>query len=103
MLILYRMTKRSTGLFPSAMYPSAMLPVTMARLAFASWETIMRRSMMMADGTCSPAEYRRMTEEKTTAMMQSMTAAMSGQGADAVVAPFVVKARANAKRLRRNG
>ena len=29
----------------------------MTELAFASWETIARRSLMIARGKCSPAEY----------------------------------------------
>ena len=33
-------------------------PVAMARLFAASWETIMRRSLLMAQETCSQAEYR---------------------------------------------
>ena len=73
----------------------------MARLAAASWETIFRRSMMMAQGTCSPAEYRRMAAEKLAAMQLSTTALMSGRDETAVLAPFVSRARANAKRLRK--
>src|SRR5438309_1351775 len=34
------------------------LPLMVAELMMASWETIARRSLMMAKGTCSPAEYR---------------------------------------------
>jgi len=79
------------------------LPVMMTRLAFASWETIFHRTMMMARGTCSAAEYQRMTTEKATAVAQSMTALMSGRSQAAVLAPFVTKARSNAKRLRRKG
>ena len=44
------------------------LPVMMAELTFASWETIARRTWMMAQGTCSPAEYRRMVHEKAQAV-----------------------------------
>ena len=36
------------------------LPLMMADLAFASWETMLRRTVMMAQGNCSPAEYQRM-------------------------------------------
>lgn len=36
-------------------------------LAAASWETIARRSMLMATGRCSPAEYQRMMTEKAQA------------------------------------
>ena len=73
----------------------------MTQLAFASWETIFHRSMMMAQGTCSAAEYQRMVMEKTAAMGQSMTALMTGQSQSATLAPFVTRARANARRLRR--
>jgi len=62
----------------------------MARLAAASWETIFRRSLMMAQGTCSPAEYRRMAAEKLAAMQLSTTALMSGRDETAVLAPLSV-------------
>jgi hypothetical protein len=81
--------------------PSYAFPMMMARLAAASWETIFRRSLMIAQGTCSPAEYRRMAAEKLAAMQASTAALMSGRGETAVLAPFVSRARANAKRLRR--
>ena len=76
-------------------------PMMMTRLTLASWETIFHRSVMMAQGTCSPAEYQRMTMEKAAAVQQSMAALMTGRGQAAAIAPFVTKARANAKRLRR--
>ena len=75
----------------------------MAQLAVASWETILRRTLMMAQGRCSPAEYRRMVAEKAAAVRSSTTALMAGKGESAVLAPFVTRARANAKRLRRKG
>jgi hypothetical protein len=77
------------------------LPTTMARLSMASWETIFHRSMMMATGTCSPAEYQRMVAEKAAAMQASTIAMMTGRGQAAMLAPFLVRARGNAKRLRR--
>jgi hypothetical protein len=73
----------------------------MTRLAVASWETIFRRTLMIAQGTCTPAEYQRMTDEKVAAMQLSTAALMSGKDETAVLAPFVNRARANAKRLRR--
>ena len=73
----------------------------MTRLAVASWETIFRRTLMIAQGTCTPAEYQRMTAEKVAAMQLSTAALMSGKDETAVLAPFVTRARANAKRLRR--
>jgi hypothetical protein len=84
-----------------ARYPSYALPMMMARLTFASWETILRRTLMMADGTCTPAEYQRMAAEKLAAAQMSMTALAKGRGHDAVLAPFVNRARANVRRLRR--
>jgi hypothetical protein len=45
-----------------------MLPVTMVMLTAASWETIARRSLLMAQGACTTAEYWRMGEEKAAAM-----------------------------------
>jgi hypothetical protein len=73
----------------------------MARLTLASWETMLRRTLMMAQGTCTPAEYRRMTAEKATAVQMSMAALMTGRGQAAVLAPFVKRTQANVKRLRR--
>ncbi len=79
------------------------LPMMMARLTMASWETIIRRSLMMAQGTCTPAEYQRMAAEKVAAVQTSMMALARGRSQAAVLAPFVSRTRANAKRLRRNG
>jgi hypothetical protein len=73
----------------------------MVQLAVASWETITRRTLMMAQGACSAAEYRRMAAEKVAAVQISAAALLRGRGQTAVLAPFVVRARANAKRLRR--
>ena len=75
----------------------------MARLTAASWETILRRTLMMAQGRCSPAEYRRMTAEKAAAVRDSTAALMRGRSKAAVLAPFVDRTRANVKRLRRKG
>ncbi len=79
------------------------LPVMMTQMAFASWETIFHRTAMMAMGTCSAAEYARMTTEKVAAMQSSMAALARGGSHAAVLAPFVSKSRANARRLRRLG
>jgi hypothetical protein len=85
------MTKRS----------SSSLPAMMTQLTLASWETIYRRTLMMAQGTCSAAEYQRMVAEKAAAMQASTFALMTGRGNAAVLAPYLVRSRANAKRLRR--
>jgi hypothetical protein len=83
--------------------PSLALPMMMSRLMLASWETVWHRTAMMAQGTCSAAEYQRMSMEKLAAMQSSMTALMTGRGHAAALAPFVTRARANAKRLRQKG
>ncbi len=76
------------------------LALDAARLTAASWETIFHRSVMMARGTCSPAEYQRMVAEKVAAMQASTLALMTGRGTAAVMAPYLKRTRANAKRLR---
>jgi hypothetical protein len=88
------MTKRTRHTFDA-------LPLDMAKLAAASWETIFHRSVMMARGTCSAAEYHRMTAEKVAAMQASTLALMTGRGSAAMMAPFLNRSRANARRLRR--
>jgi hypothetical protein len=77
------------------------LPVMIAQLSMASWETIFHRTMMMAQGTCSPAEYRKMMTEKAAAMRASTRAVALRKGNKAVLTPFIWRARGNAKRLRR--
>jgi len=78
------------------------LPLMMAQLTFASMETIARRTLMMARGTCSPAEYRRMVHEKARALQVSGMRAARGQTNPAsLLTPFLSRASANAKRLRR--
>lgn len=78
------------------------LPLMMAQLTFASMETIARRSLMMARGTCSPAEYRRMVREKVRAVQISGSRAARGQtNFAALLTPFHSRATGNAKRLRR--
>ena len=72
----------------------------MMQLTLAAWETIYRRTVMMAQGTCSATEYKRMVAEKTAAMQAASLAMMTGKGHAAAVAPFLVRARANARRLR---
>ena len=77
------------------------LPLMMVELMAASWETIARRSSMIARGSCTPAEYRRMVTEKAAALQQSTIAMMSGRGTKAATAPWLKRAAANARRLRR--
>lgn len=73
----------------------------MAELALASYETIARRTLMMAAGTCSPTEYNRMVREKVQASYASSLALATGRGGLAALAPWHRRAAANAKRLRR--
>jgi hypothetical protein len=76
------------------------LPAMMTQLTLSSWETVFRRTLMMAQGTCSAAEYQRMVMEKAAAMQASTLALMTGRGNAAVLAPYLVRSRANARRLR---
>ena len=76
-------------------------PRAMTLLAVASSETIWRRTLLMTQGICTIAEYRRMAEEKALALQKSTVAFVTGRGQAAVMAPFVTRARANARRLRR--
>jgi hypothetical protein len=78
-------------------------PKTVSLLAIASCETIWRRALLMAQGICTLAEYRRMTEEKAAAWRLSTAAFIAGRSQAAILAPFVGRARANARRLRRKG
>ena len=73
----------------------------MAELAMASWETIARRTAMIARGTLGPAEYQRMVIEKAAALQQSAIAVMTGRGKKAALSPWHKRAAANARRLRR--
>ena len=79
---------------------STSIPAMMTQLTLASWETIFHRTLMMAQGTCSVAEYQRMVTEKAAAMQASSLALMTGRGQAAALAPYLVRSRANAKRLR---
>jgi hypothetical protein len=80
--------------------PSRSLPTMMTQLTLASWETIYHRTMMMMQGTCSVSEYQRMIFEKAAAAQASTVALMTGQG-NAALVPYLVRTRANARRLRR--
>jgi len=76
----------------------------MADLTLASWETIARRTLMMAQNTCSAAEYRRMVHEKAQAALESTLILVSSGGQASlasVIAPWHKRAAANAKRLRK--
>jgi len=78
------------------------LPLMMAELTWASLETVARRTWMMADGSCSMAEYQRMVLEKARAAQRSALALMvPGVTLAAAMAPWHGRAVANARRLRR--
>src|ERR1700740_1234492 len=47
------------------------LAVMMSDLILASWETVTRRSLLILQNDCSPAEYRRMVNEKAEAAARS--------------------------------
>lgn len=72
-------------------------------LAWASWVTITRRTLMMAEGTCTPAEYRRMVREKAAAALETgrLMCSPTRVSAAAVLKPWHGRATGNAKRLRR--
>jgi hypothetical protein len=80
------------------------LPGMMAELTFSSWATILRRTQLMAEGKCSPAEYQRMVMEKADAARASFFAlARPGKpNLHAELNPLLIRAKANAKRLRRS-
>jgi hypothetical protein len=75
-------------------------PAMMTQLTLSSWETIFHRTLMMAQGNCSVAEYQRMVMEKAAALQASTLAVMTGRGHAAAVAPYLMRSRANARRLR---
>jgi hypothetical protein len=80
------------------------LPLMMTNLTLASWETIARRTLLMAQNTCSAAEYRRMVHEKAQAALASsrILVASGGRASIAsVLGPWYKRATANAKRLRK--
>lgn len=83
---------------------SAPLPLLLTNLTMASWETIARRTMLMAHNRCSRAEYQRMVHEKAQAAMESgMRLARSGGKASisSLLAPWYSLASSNARRLRK--
>jgi len=84
--------------------PPTLLPLMMMELAWASWETVAHRSLMMAQGNCSRVEYSRMLLEKmTAARLSAASLAQSSMVPDwsAILAPWHRRATSNARRLRR--
>lgn len=76
------------------------LPQMLSELAISSWETIARRTTLMALGRCSMAEYSSMVTEKLGAVQTSTLTLMAGGTMTAMLAPWHSGATANAKRLR---
>lgn len=90
------MAKKTPALVP--------LPVMLTELTLASWETIARRTWMMASGTCTRAEYHRMMLEKTSAAQRSAALLLEPSAmfdVAAIIAPWHGRAASNARRLRR--
>lgn len=83
--------------------PAVPAPLMMMELAWASWETITRRTLMMTQRTCSAAEYRRMVREKAAAAAETgqLLSSPKPVSAEALLKPWHSRATANAKRLRR--
>ncbi len=79
------------------------LPMMMVQLGFNAMEVIARRTAMMATGTCSPAEYQRMVQEKMAAMASSTQLLARGRSGASLLVPWHSRARKNAVRLRRKG
>jgi hypothetical protein len=80
------------------------LAVMMGDLMLASLETITRRSFLILQNQCSPAEYRRMANEKTEAVARSAARLVSGSGRatmTSLLAPWHSRAIANGRRLRK--
>jgi hypothetical protein len=76
----------------------------MAELMLSSWETAARRAAMIAQGRCSPAEYRRMVSEKAQSACDTARVLATNRGnrtVAAALAPWHRRATANAKRLRK--
>ena len=76
------------------------LPQMLTELALSSWETIARRTALMALGQCSVAEYASMITEKLGAVQTSKLTMMTGGTAAAILEPWHTGATENAKRLR---
>lgn len=80
------------------------LPGMLTNLTLASWETITRRTMLIAQNRCTPTEYQRMVGEKAQAAMET-TFRLASSGSQAsfasLIAPWYSRVTSNAKRLRK--
>jgi hypothetical protein len=80
------------------------LPLSMANLALASWETLARRTLLIAQNKCSQEEYQRMVLEKAEAATESAMTFIFGGGLasiDELIEPWRTRLTANVKRLRK--
>ncbi len=78
------------------------LPWMMTDLMLSSWETLARRTLLMAQNTCSPAEYQRMITEKTQAATETSLKLLTGDySAASLMSPWLKRSKANATRLRK--
>jgi hypothetical protein len=78
----------------------------MTDLMLSSWETIARRSLLIAQNQCSPLEYHLMLTEKAHAAMETGVQLISAGGAPAItslISPWLKRSKANSKRLRKLG
>jgi hypothetical protein len=87
----------------SHVFQAVRLPAMMTEMMFSSFETIARRSWMLAQGKCSPTECARMVMEKQKALALSGFALLRDASAASILAPFHRGVTANVKRLRRSG
>jgi hypothetical protein len=81
------------------------LPLSIADLTLASWETLARRTMLIAQNKCSQDEYERMILEKAEAATESATIFFLSGGLasiDELMAPWTSRVTANARRLRKS-
>jgi hypothetical protein len=82
----------------------AFLPIMIAELMRSSWETVARRTWIMAQGSYSAAEYRHILNEKVLAAYSSglmLANNGSNEAMLAALAPWHRRATANAERLRK--
>jgi hypothetical protein len=83
-------------------YTAMFLPWMMTDLMLSSWETLAHRTLLMAQNTCSPAEYQRMITEKTQAAAETSMKLITGDySAVSLMSPWLKRSKANAKRLRK--
>jgi hypothetical protein len=76
----------------------------MTDLMLSSWETIARRTLLMAQNRCSPLEYNLMIFEKAEAAMETSLKLISANGhapMASLIAPWLKRTKANSKRLRK--